>query len=108
MALIATIIEIRTDAHKFCNLFQRPDSRISETIGVWDDAFSFLAFLSIPTHVGLAVMQSKTTWKRAAIIEHLVIFACVAINRIKPVDKEIQKNIDKDEYYRQHKNERKC
>lgn len=24
-ALLATIIEIRNDAHKFCNLFQRPE-----------------------------------------------------------------------------------
>ena len=59
VAFIATIIEIRNDAHKFCNLFQRPQPAIAEHIGFWDDAFSLLAFLSIPTSVGIAAMKVK-------------------------------------------------
>jgi len=101
-ALVATIIEIRNDAHKFCNLFQRPESRISENIGFWDDAFSLMAFLSIPTQVGLAVMQNKTTWRNAILAEHLVIFVCVILIRWRPVSSHIQTNIDKDEYYQHH------
>ena len=57
VAFLAIVIEIRNDAHKFCNLLQRPQAAIAEHIGFWDDAFSLLAFLSIPTSVGIAAMK---------------------------------------------------
>ena len=135
-ALVATIIEIRNDAHKFLNLFKRPESRIagefslfrviawrttynfslpnarisipifiSESIGFWDDAFSLLAFLAIPTQIGLGKMMGLTTWKKAAIAEHLVIFLAVFVNRLRPCPAETQKQIDRDEYFRTHRHE---
>ncbi|CBY18514.1 unnamed protein product [Oikopleura dioica] len=104
-ALLATIIEIRNDAHKFLNLFKRPESRIAESIGFWDDAFSLLAFLAIPTQIGLGKMMGLTTWKKAAIAEHLVIFLAVAVNRLRPCPAETQKQIDRDEYFRTHRHE---
>ena len=65
-----------------------------------------MAFLSIPTQVGLAVMQNKTTWRNAILAEHLVIFVCVILIRWRPVSSHIQTNIDKDEYYQHHQLER--
>ena len=44
-------------------------------------------------------MQNKTTWKNAIILEHVIIFLMVAMNRYNPVEKEIRLKIDKDEYY---------
>jgi len=105
VAFIATIIEIRNDAHKFCNLFQRPQSAIAEHIGFWDDAFSLLAFLSIPTSVGIAAMKGEADWTHAIVLEHVVIFLCVFINRIRPVPAEIQLALDKDDYYKLTQNE---
>ena len=102
-ALIATMIEIRNDGHKFCNLLQRPFPGISENIGFWDDAFSLLAFLSIPTSVSMAVMQQQTSWKQAVLLEHCFIIAAVFFNRLRPIPAETQLNLDKDEFYKLHK-----
>lgn len=78
---------------------------ILESIGFWDDAFSLLAFLAIPTQIGLGKMLGLTTWKKAAIAEHLVIFLAVAVNRLRPCPAETQKQIDRDEYFRTHRHE---
>jgi hypothetical protein len=78
---------------------------ILESIGFWDDAFSLLAFLAIPTQIGLGKMMGLTTWKKAAIAEHLVIFLAVAVNRLRPCPAETQKQIDRDEYFRTHRHE---
>ena len=118
-ALVATLIEIRNDAHKFCNLLQRngpniytnifqcaylnskrPIPSIAENIGYWDNAFSLLAFLSIPTSVAMAVMSGATTWKQAVLVEHVVVFIMIFFNRVRPVPAETQKCIDKDEFYK--------
>lgn len=99
-ALIATLIEIRNDAHKFCNLLQRPIPSIAENIGYWDNAFSLLAFLSIPTSVAMAVMSGATTWTQAVLVEHVVVFIMIFFNRVRPIPMETQKCIDKDEFYK--------
>ena len=79
---------------------KRPIPSIAENIGYWDNAFSLLAFLSIPTSVAMAVMSGTTTWKKAVLVEHLVVFIMIFFNRVRPVPAETQKCIDKDEFYK--------
>ena len=79
---------------------ERPIPSIAENIGYWDNAFSLLAFLSIPTSVAMAVMSGATTWKQAVLVEHLVVFIMIFFNRVRPIPAETQKCIDKDEFYK--------
>ena len=50
-------------------------------------------------------VKGEADWTHAIVLEHVVIFLCVFINRIRPVPAEIQLALDKDEYYKLTQNE---
>merc|ERR1739838_1229763 len=65
-ALINNLTELKSDAFKFCNIYQRPKVKRVSTIGVWQDAFELLGVIGVATNCALLClspsMQSLTTY----------------------------------------------
>ncbi|OMJ90414.1 hypothetical protein SteCoe_7220 [Stentor coeruleus] len=59
LALIEITLEIRVDAWKLCNLTKRPDPIRSDSIGVWLNIISVMAYAGAATNAGIIVFTSK-------------------------------------------------
>jgi len=49
-AFINNIVEIRSDAYKFCHVYRRPDPKPCETIGTWYSVLELLTFAAVTTN----------------------------------------------------------
>lgn len=49
-ALINNVLEIRVDASKFINIYQRPPALRAATIGVWENVLAYIAYFSVITN----------------------------------------------------------
>ncbi|BFZ12991.1 hypothetical protein BsWGS_16030 [Bradybaena similaris] len=58
-ALINNIIEIRSDAFKFCRVFQRPFPEMASSIGAWQPAFEAIGLISVVTNCALIGMDPE-------------------------------------------------
>ena len=59
-ALFANAVEVKGDAWKLLNVFQRPVMKGAEDIGKWQDIFTFLSVAAVVTNAGLAVFTMDT------------------------------------------------
>ncbi|CAL4114068.1 unnamed protein product [Meganyctiphanes norvegica] len=56
-AFLNNIIEIKSDAFKFCNLYKRPRVKRVRSIGVWQSAFELLGVIGVATNCALLCMS---------------------------------------------------
>ncbi|XP_053558949.1 anoctamin-10 isoform X2 [Bombina bombina] len=59
LLVLNNITEIRTDAFKLCQVFQKPFFRPAANIGIWQVAFEILGFFSVITNCFLAGMSPE-------------------------------------------------
>lgn len=58
-ALVANVIEIRSDAFKFCYVFQRPFGQRAQGIGAWQDAMELMGVISIIVNCALIGLSGQ-------------------------------------------------
>ncbi|KAG8437235.1 hypothetical protein GDO86_008079 [Hymenochirus boettgeri] len=59
LLILNNITEIRTDAFKLCQIFQKPFSYPAATIGIWQIAFESIGFLSVITNCFLVSISPE-------------------------------------------------
>ncbi|OCT84718.1 anoctamin-10 [Xenopus laevis] len=59
LLILNNITEIRTDAFKLCQIFQKPFSYPEANIGIWQTAFETLGFLSVITNCFLVAISPE-------------------------------------------------
>ncbi|XP_064100858.1 anoctamin-8-like [Macrobrachium nipponense] len=109
-ALVANVIEIRSDAFKFCYVFQRPFGQRAQGIGVWQDAMELMGVISIIVNCALIGLSGQiqqiypdiTTNQTILVIvvlEHLLIALKFGISYAIPdVPEWVEVNIAREEF----------
>lgn len=59
MALIANILEIRTDAYKIVRFFRRPNPKRRKDVGIWFDIVKTLTYMSIVINAAILCFTSN-------------------------------------------------
>ncbi|XP_043937167.1 anoctamin-10-like isoform X2 [Protopterus annectens] len=59
LLLVNNVMEIRTDALKFCRVFQKPFCHPATNIGIWQTAFEMLGYFSVITNCFLICISPQ-------------------------------------------------
>jgi anoctamin-10/anoctamin-7 len=59
MAFLSTYVQIRIDGWKLLQLYRRPEPRIAEDIGSWEDMLQIISVISIMTNIGMVTFTGK-------------------------------------------------
>lgn len=81
LGLLLTVVELRVDAWKLCNLTRRPFPDIADSIGVWMKIMQTIAVIGCATNTALIIFTTdvfdfktaKEQWIWFLVIEHLLI-----------------------------------
>ncbi|XP_068231567.1 anoctamin-8-like [Palaemon carinicauda] len=111
-ALISNIIEIRSDAFKFCYVFQRPFGQRAQSIGIWQDAMELMGVVSIIVNCALIGLSGQIqqvypdittnqTILLIVVLEHLLIALKYGISYAIPdIPEWVEEKIARKEFLR--------
>jgi len=94
-ALLNNVLELKTDAFKICQVYQRPPSARAANIGVWQGCFELVGWLAVGTNCALLCVSPHlshlakaigwTSWVLVFVgLEHLILLTKTAIAWLVP------------------------
>merc|ERR1712166_747350 len=107
MGLCNNIIEIRSDANKLTQVFQRPLARKVEDIGSWELILELMTFIAVATNIGLLWFTSSFGKSYSSLhrvwgfllSEHVVILVkCALAFAIPDIPEEVAERIKAQEF----------
>ncbi|XP_039619756.1 anoctamin-10 isoform X1 [Polypterus senegalus] len=83
LLLLNNLTEIRTDALKFCRIFQKPFAVPAANIGIWQSAFEMLGLVSVISNCFLILMlpQMTTYCQNNEIDNKTVLFLAIVLEQ---------------------------
>lgn len=81
IAFVSSFIQIRIDGWKLCQAYRRPQPRVAEDIGVWEDMLRLLSYVGVIYNFGLIYFTGSyfknVTWEYRWIAFILTEHACL-------------------------------
>ena len=81
-ALVNNVFELRTDAFKYCRVYQRPFAQPAFNIGSWHNAFNLLSSIAIVTNTALIAMQPtvRDYFSSYSDVEYILLFVAAEVS----------------------------